>query len=888
MGSLFRSEKMTLAQLFLQSDSAYACVRELGELGMVQFRDLNPDVSAFQRKYVNEVKRCDEVERRLRFLMNELQKSKIVPKPGGSVQAPDPSELIDLESRLELLETEVKEINTNQETLKRNMLDLIELQHILIKTQTFFEQAEMMTLQGAAGTTTAAATSGYVSGEGETTGLIEAEEGKGEAIGLGGTQPTKLTFVAGVIRLERLHRFEQVLWRACHGNVFMRHTAIDQHLEDPTTGEMVTKHVFVLFFQGEQLRVRVRKICEGFRATLYQCPDSVVERNEMVANVETRINDLETVLEQTREHSRMQLQEIAEDIDTWNTKIKKVKAIHHTLNMFNLDFTQRCLVGECWCPTDSLDDIQAALTRGKERSGSSVPSILNRMQTKEAPPTYFKTNKFTKGFQAIVDAYGVANYEEVNPAPYTIITFPFLFAVMFGDAGHGLIMMLTALFLILREKKLQNFKGLGEMFETIFNGRYIIFLMGLFSIYTGLLYNDIFSKSLNIFGSQWDVSFNATINGTRVSYYDESGEGADHVFGLPVYAMQRLNPYPFGIDPVWQFSENKLVFSNTLKMKMSVTLGVSHMVFGVILSIFNHLHFKKYINIIAEFIPQMIFILSLFGYLVFIVIFKWCSQYNYANIHRAPNLLLTMINMMLKFGGSPDAGEEDYGLYAVDEEGNSSLQTGIQSFLVVLAVICVPWMLLFKPIYLYVQHRRKQKATAEVKTKAYRRINTASTDDSARLISASSDDSGDLESETKDDTEHENDEEPFEIGEIFVKQAIHTIEYCLGCISNTASYLRLWALSLAHAELSEVLWNMVLHIGLNMSSPALGVIALFVVFFFWAIFTVAILLIMEGLSAFLHALRLHWVEFQSKFYVGEGYKFVPFSFETILAGEEEF
>lgn len=43
MGSLFRSEEMTLCQLFLQSEAAYACVSELGELGLVQFRDLNPD-----------------------------------------------------------------------------------------------------------------------------------------------------------------------------------------------------------------------------------------------------------------------------------------------------------------------------------------------------------------------------------------------------------------------------------------------------------------------------------------------------------------------------------------------------------------------------------------------------------------------------------------------------------------------------------------------------------------------------------------------------------------------------------------------------------------------------------------------------------------------------
>ncbi|XP_031694141.1 V-type proton ATPase 116 kDa subunit a-like [Anarrhichthys ocellatus] len=141
MGELFRSEEMTLAQLFLQSEAAYCCVSELGELGMVQFRDLNPDVNVFQRKFVNEVRRCEEMDRKLRFVEKEIKKANIpTVDTGENPEVPFPRDMIDLEATFEKLENELKEINTNQEALKKNFLELTELKHILRRTQQFFDE----------------------------------------------------------------------------------------------------------------------------------------------------------------------------------------------------------------------------------------------------------------------------------------------------------------------------------------------------------------------------------------------------------------------------------------------------------------------------------------------------------------------------------------------------------------------------------------------------------------------------------------------------------------------------------------------------------------------------------------------------------------------------
>ena len=133
-------------------------------------------------------------------------------------------------------------------------------------------------------------------------------------------------------------------------------------------------------------------------------------------------------------------------------------------------------------------------------------------------------------------------------APYAVITFPFLFAMMFGDACHGFLMTLFAIWLITYEdnfmlRKSKNEVGRcflfltraflvpyfrthnncfvivrvivivivhssmnAQMWEMIFGGRYIILLMGLFSVYCGTLYNEFFSKAVALFPSTWDTS----------------------------------------------------------------------------------------------------------------------------------------------------------------------------------------------------------------------------------------------------------------------------------------------------------------------------------------------------------------------------------------------
>jgi hypothetical protein len=117
-------------------------------------------------------------------------------------------------------------------------------------------------------------------------------------------------------------------------------------------------------------------------------------------------------------------------------------------------------------------------------------------------------------------------------------------------------------------------------------------------------------------------------------YKTMTGKGTLEDPRVPVYGEC---VYYFGMDHVWGMSTNSIIFNNSLKMKLAIVLGVSHMCFGILLKGLNDIHMGSVIGFICEFIPMILFFAGLFGYMVLLIILKWITDWT-APIYAAVNL----------------------------------------------------------------------------------------------------------------------------------------------------------------------------------------------------------------------------------------------------------
>ncbi|XVE67023.1 hypothetical protein DITRI_Ditri08aG0127000 [Diplodiscus trichospermus] len=128
---LFRSEPMQLVQLIIPMESAHLTVSYLGDLGLLQFKDLNSEKSPFQRTYAAQIKKCGEMARKLRFFKEQMLKAGFSPSM-KSVARTD-IDMDDLEVKLGELEVELIEMNANGEKLQCSYNELLEHKLVLLK-----------------------------------------------------------------------------------------------------------------------------------------------------------------------------------------------------------------------------------------------------------------------------------------------------------------------------------------------------------------------------------------------------------------------------------------------------------------------------------------------------------------------------------------------------------------------------------------------------------------------------------------------------------------------------------------------------------------------------------------------------------------------------------
>ena len=117
------------------------------------------------------------------------------------------------------------------------------------------------------------------------------------------------------------------------------------------------------------------------------------------------------------------------------------------------------------------------------------------------------------------------------------------------------------------------------------------------------------------------------------------------------------------------------------------------MTFALCLQVPNHIRFKRFSDIYTNFIPQMIFLQSIFGYLVVCIIYKWTIDWTKAST-QPPSLLNMLIQMFL----APGSVEKESQLYPG--------QSFVQVVLLLTAFICVPWLLIAKPYLIYQETKK--------------------------------------------------------------------------------------------------------------------------------------------------------------------------------------
>ena len=839
---------MSLFQVAILRDHDYNTMQEMLDLEICHYVELNRHLQQHQLLYNDTLRRAEEVQKKITFIENIYADFQVkLRAPQDVARLKQATERILNQSGLRssgLLAKIEQDINSQaefmkqQNTLLQNSFSQYRKQIARIK---FLEQVSQICEKEKP-----------TGADLEAKVLQNQNQVQDSLLQNDTLVESSVKVMGGTVPKAEVQMLKKLLFRATRGRALLSTFALEIDSTDQMNaydfGFDNNLGYIILFEESLNIGRIVMKICSSFQADLFETTISGCHQ-ELQQAIEQKESSRKLIAESRamfisvlKNFNPLDDEDAVSLLMVYKQCVAKDQIIYRTLNMFKECKT--FLVGMFWVPTKVKSGIQEKLAHMKQKL-DAAPFIVEREPDQElTPPTYFRDCEFTSAAQQIIDEYEVPGYKEVNPALFTVISFPFLFGVMFGDVFAGGMLLAGGLYLCCRSY------GPNDSMAGVKRFRHFFLMMGFFAFFCGIIYNDFTSVGMYLFGeSCWEMP---------------EGSGAA--------TLKQDCMYPIGVDPSWYMATNEILFINSVKMKLAIILGVMQMTLGIILKGCNDAYHRRFVDFTFEFLPQLVMFMALFGFLSYLVVAKWLTDYT-DDTSRAPGIIILMLDMAF-FKKEPSEPSFAPIIGTLEE------QQHIMSIMMYIVLACVPLMLCVKPIFLLAGKKKKDPKVEE----EFEHAGSFNTGDDNYLNAG---EEGKV-LKVKDDAfnlkenviasyadEHHHDDSA---GEIYIHQSIEVIEFVLGTISNTASYLRLWALSLAHSQLAKVFYDRTLLAGFTSNSW----IMLFITFFVFFGATVGVLMIMDVMECFLHTLRLHWVEFMSKFYKGEGIKFEPTTIKGAL------
>lgn len=292
------------------------------------------------------------------------------------------------------------------------------------------------------------------------------------------------TNVAGVIDKIETERLRRLIFRATRGKAICITEDIDKIILEKE-GINTSKTMYLMIFQsGDFMNARVRSICDSFLGETFELP-STEEYHHRIASLTQQINESKEVMGKTKFEiksyfemvNRIKNSEFS-SFKVYERYIRKDMIIYQTMN--KLVPENQLLHGFFWSDLPDSVAQDKIHTIQQEHRFEGLQALDMTKEVNMKPPTKIATNEFLEPFQMIVNTYGVPSYKEVNPALFTIVTFPFLFGVMFGDLAHGGLLFLFATYLIFYKEDIQKS---ASVLKFMLSARYLLLLMGFFAAF---------------------------------------------------------------------------------------------------------------------------------------------------------------------------------------------------------------------------------------------------------------------------------------------------------------------------------------------------------------------------------------------------------------------